>query len=349
MRSKINYDEIVIFKGIAIIGLLVLHIHPPLINAAMTHALKNAVSHYSMEIFMFSSGFLFGISKLKISSFADYYALVVKKFKRLMVPYFVISGIILLLKFITQQFVTLLHPVEHDFWRHLLFNPVSGFNTFLWFLYILFFVFLIFPVFLKIFHNSLVLYLIILTLYLIPLPEFSYFNHYLLRWGLLFFCSGYLFSRCKLESINVYSLYLCIFLFVLVVSLISQKELIMDFMQILIGYKLADNMLKLLVVLMGTFSFYCLSGVLKKYKNPLSQMLKYLGTNSASIYLLHTISISSVRIICIDILGFKESLFPLISIIIFISGIMFPVLIVKHIINKFDLLPPLILGVKKLS
>jgi len=328
-------------------GLIVLHMHPPLINAAITQSLKDILGQFSMEIFMVASGFLFGIARLEIYSLSDYSAFITKKFKRLMVPYFVLAGIILLLKFPAQQFVTLFSPVTHDFWKHIFFDPVGGFATFLWFLYILFFIFLIFPILQKILCNSMVLFLFLLIMYLIPIPSFSYFNHYLLRWFILFFYSGYVFSRCKIESVSVYSPYLFIILSVLVVLLTRQRGPVMDSLRILIGYKLANNLLKLIIALMGTFAYYYLSVLIKKYKNPLFHMLKYLGTYSTSIYLLHTISMASIRILCLDILDLNVKLFPLVSVLIFISGIMLPIFITKYIIDKFDILPPLILGVKK--
>ncbi len=321
----------------------------PLINAAITNAITQTIAQYSMEIFMFSSGFLFGISKLEISSFSDYYTFVRKKFKRLIVPYFVLSGIILLFKFTAQHFVTIKNPVKIEFWKYIIFNPFEGFATFLWFLYILFVVFIIFPVLQKILRNPIALFVFIFVIFLMPFPSFSYFNHYSLRRFLLVFYTGYLYSGFKFESINKFSLYLFILVSLTLILLNDQWRPIMHVLKTFTTEYSAYNFMNYIEILLGTFVFYYLSVLIKTYKGPLFHITKYLGSYSAPIYLLHTISMGGIRIVCFDVFGMNMSFRPLASILIYLSGIVLPVLITKYIINKYDVLTLVILGVKKVT
>jgi hypothetical protein len=340
-------EEIFVLKGIAIIGVIIMHIYPPLINQSFTHLLKNIFTKFSMEIFMFTSGFLFGYSRSKIQTLSDYMTFVYKKFKRLMIPYFVLSGIILLLKSIAAGYVTLRSPVNQDFWKHIIFNPIGGYATFLWFLYFLFLTFLTFPILLKIIRNHSLLLTLLLVASLIPIPQFFYFNHELYRWFLFFFCSGYVYSYMQRESFNRYGMYLFIPIFGLSMILSEYRDSAADVLSVYMHHYSAVQLLKVMIVLLGSLAYYFLSLYIKKKMNPVSYFMKYLGMYSASIYLLHTISMGLVRIFFIDVLNISDRLYPFVSIIIFLTGFIGPVLITKYLINKFVILPPLILGVKK--
>lgn len=112
---------------------------------------------------------------------------------------------------------------------------------------------------------------------------------------------------------------------------------------------ITSSLFRFLLVYLGLLTYYYLSIFIKKRRNYLFYVLKYLGMCSASIYLLHSISMGAVRVLLIDVIQLNEKLYYLISILIFISGIILPILITKYIINKFEILPPLILGVRRSS
>jgi fucose 4-O-acetylase-like acetyltransferase len=348
IKNKTILEEIYVLKGIAIIGLIIIHLNPPLINLSISRLLVlKIIGTFAMPMFIFASGFLYGLSRLEVTSFADYISFVAKKFKRLMVPYLVMSCLILVLKYFATKLVSIQYMVDKDFWKYMLFNPVKGFAAFLWYLYVLYFVFLIFPILKKLVRNSFVLFLLILSIYLIPIPQTFYFNHGLIRGFLIYFCLGYLFSYCKFEIINVYIHYLFILFLGLLVILSVKRESIADVLNIFMNHDVVNKVFKIIMVSVGVLTYYYLSLLIKRYENLLFHLLRYIGVYSASIYLFHTISIGIVRIFFIDILGMKENLFALISVFGFICGIVFPILITKYFLNKFEILPNLILGVKK--
>ena len=98
-KSKTYLDEIDVLKGIAIIGVIILHMYFPLVNNSIHNILKIIFVQFSMPIFMFASGLLFGFSRSEISSFSNYITFVTKKFKRIIVPYLVLSGFIIIIKY----------------------------------------------------------------------------------------------------------------------------------------------------------------------------------------------------------------------------------------------------------
>jgi peptidoglycan/LPS O-acetylase OafA/YrhL len=341
-------EEINILKGIAIIGVIIKHMQITFINQSANSFFMNIFAEFYMEIFMFASGFLFGFSRVEISSLDDYVAFIKKKFKRLMVPYFVISGVIFATKLIASKITTLYFPVSTDFWKYLLFNPVGGFATFLWFLYFLFATFLVFPVMQKLIKNSFLLWTLLLSACLIPIQPFFYFNPGLLRWFLLFFCAGYIYSNMNYEAINEYSKYLCLLTFALLGILVVSGDSIAGYLSVYINNYTVEQFLRIIIILLGTLAYYYLSVYIIKRKNFLFHVMKYLGTYSTSIYLLHTIAMGAAIYLFINVLQLSDNLYPEISVVIFLTGFIAPVLVTKYIINKFQCLPPLLLGIKRL-
>lgn len=183
----------------------------------------------------------------------------------------------------------------------------------------------------------------------IPIPEFFYFNHRLFIEFLLYFYLGYLYSHYKCDTYNLYSLYLGILFLGLSVVFFIQRESISGILNMFLNNYAVHVLVNFLMSLIGIMTYYYLSVVVKNSQSRLFRMLKKIGTYSAAIYLFHSISMGAVRIIFVDIFNLNSNFYPLISIILFISGIVLPILIVKYIIKKFPILPPLILGVDKCS
>jgi len=350
LKNKTFLDEIYVLKGIAIIGVVILHLYVSLISDSFYYLSVKIIAQFSIPMFMFTSGFLYGYSRTEVSDLSNYIDLIIRKFRRLMVPYFIISGIIIILKYLAESHVALIFPVDQNFWKYLLFNPIKGFAPFLWYLYVLFIVLLIFPLLNRIIQNSSFLLLLIFILYIIPIPEFFYFNHELIRGFLLLFCLGYICSNRWFDKINLFGPYLFIISLVLLVIIIMWEETINVAMSNIFGHNNIMSLLfKLLSECLALLTYYCFSILITKRCNWLARGLKYLGMYAASIYLLHSISMGAVRIVFIDILQPNENLYYLISILLFISGIIVPVLITKYIMNRSKTLSLLILGVRSNS
>jgi fucose 4-O-acetylase-like acetyltransferase len=352
MKNKTVLDEIFVLKGAAITGLIVLHTYLPVINASFHNALLKIIGSYAMPIFMFSSGFLFGFSRLKISSLPDYKAFVMKKFKRLMIPYFTIWGLYITAEFSAEffsGFTSLDYSVDRSFWKYILFYPSKGTALHLWFMYHLFFVFLSFPLLKSIFRSSLLILFLIFLFYIIPVPQFSFFNHGAFRQFLLIFYLGYLYSHIHMEIIIKYSKYLCVLLPGILIILSNQKPAIADTLNLYMNSYTANKLFSLLMTFLGIIFYYNLTLFITRYKLPSFSLLKHLGIYSVAIYLFHHGSLVMTRIILINVLQFSSEYYPFLSIIIFISGIIFPVMLAKHIIFKSRILSSSLLGAEKAS
>lgn len=102
---------------------------------------RETIYTFHMPLFMFVSGFLCVKSIDKTS----YLKFLHKKFLRLMLPYFVTSIIILVIKLCSEKYLPVEHPVRfHDF-LEILWLPKAGY--FLWFVYALWWMMMIAPVF----------------------------------------------------------------------------------------------------------------------------------------------------------------------------------------------------------
>jgi len=348
-RDRPILYEIYILKGIAISGLIVLHTYLPIINPPTYKLILKIIGPYAMPIFMFASGFLFGFSRTEIYSSLDYALLIRKKFRRLMIPYFVVWGIYITAEFgmeIASSFTSLNYRVDRDFWKYILFYPSKGTALHLWFLYHLFLVFMAFPLLKRFLRNHFLLFLSISILYIAPIPKFSYFNHNALREVFMFFCLGYLYSLWRFEDINRYSKYLSIISLGLLILLSRERLVLRESLEAFLNPYTAKRILKLVILSLGVLFYYYLSVSIKAYKI-LSNLLGYLGVYSAPIYLFHHISLVSARILLVNVLNPDRVLFPFVSIAIFLSGIILPVLFTNHIIKRFEVLPPLLLGVRK--
>lgn len=300
-----------------------------------------------MHIFMFISGFLLGYSRYKIGSLSDYFNFIEKKFNRLIVPYLSISAIILIIKFTVGSFVPLRLQIENDFWKDVLFYPYGGYATFLWFIYVLFIIFLIFPVFQRIFRKPVLLLLFFAAIYYPPLHFRSYFSAGLVTHYILFFYIGYLYAKADLEKINSRYEYFGLISFLLFSLLILYKMPIISGLNEAGAYAISNKLYIQLRGITGVFTFYYLSVLITKKIRPLYYLMSYIGVYSAAIYFLHTIFMGAVKNIFLQ-LPFETPVF-MNNLLMVLAGIIFPILAVKFITNKNELLSRVLLGVRKIA
>ena len=348
MTNKETLYELNALKGIAIIGVVIIHLPVQLVSMSPMSSLLSLINKFQsfMPVFIFVSGFLFGYSNTNINSIKNYYTFIQRKFKRLMVPYFVLSMIVLMLKYTGNKYFVLQHPVGIDFWKYLLFNPMRGFAAFLWFIYVLFIIFMIFPVMNKVIKNPWLLLLAILILYFYPTHQ-MYFELHLVKQYLIYFYVGVLFSHYKFNVTSIRTIYSSIVLFIAFVFLLLQAELVVDLMNNILNDDTSQRLYRLSFNLTGALSLYYLFLLSSIKKTYLFRMFSYLGIYSSSIYLLHTIVIGPVQLLMFQFLKINENMYLIIALLILLSGVFMPILIAKHFIGKRRLLCQLILGVNK--
>ena len=149
-------------KAICIILVVVGHYIPA--NAPGWYvALHDIIYTFHMPLFMFASGYVYIATKKDVA----YGSFLLRKFRRLMVPYLVTSVIVITIKLLTQVVMSVDNPVGIMSYLRMFYLPEAGY--FLWFIWALWWMFVIVPL-LKTKASRLVFFLICLVLHYIPLP-----------------------------------------------------------------------------------------------------------------------------------------------------------------------------------
>lgn len=157
MQRLLNFD---IAKALCIILVAIGHFIP---DYAPTWYLKfwHWIYSFHMPLFMFASGFIY-IAFKKEESYSSF---IQKKLKRLMIPYFVVSTIIISIKLLSQNAAYVENPVSTLSFLNMLYKAEAGY--FLWFVWALFTYFLITPFF-KTKLSRYMLFFIAILLHYIP-------------------------------------------------------------------------------------------------------------------------------------------------------------------------------------
>ena len=194
-------SDIDIAKGICIILVVIGHYIPA--NPPQWYlSLIDVIYCFHMPLFMYASGYIYHATQKPVK----YKTFILKKAKRLVIPYILVSWFIIIIKLLTEKNMYVEHPVSLSSFYEILYVPSAGY--FLWFVYVLFLIFLIIPIFntpLKI--NFLLL--VSLIWLILPVQTTGLFCIAPLKSHLFYFVSGCFFSqyqsviRYKLGNIHV--------------------------------------------------------------------------------------------------------------------------------------------------
>lgn len=140
----INMQRIVLFdiaKALCIVLVVVGHYFPE--NSPVWYeCLNKLIYSFHMPLFMFASGFIYMATKKEGESYSKF---LVKKLKRLMLPYVVVSVIVISIKMLTEKHASVENPVTAYAYIKMLYFPEAGY--FLWFIWALWWMFVIAPLF----------------------------------------------------------------------------------------------------------------------------------------------------------------------------------------------------------
>lgn len=140
MNFAKRYETIDIAKAIAIILVAIGHFEMKP-EPDFYRSLRTIIYTFHMPLFMFASGFLC-VATWKPQSYQNF---IFKKFRRLMIPYFVTSIIIIAIKLVTASVLPVDNPVAPIDFITMLWLPKAGY--FLWFVYALWWMMMIYPIF----------------------------------------------------------------------------------------------------------------------------------------------------------------------------------------------------------
>lgn len=162
MESRLTYIDIA--RGICIILVVIGHLVPPG-SPEWYVTVHDIIYCFHMPLFMYVSGYVYRYFRKPI----PYKRFLTKKIKRLMIPYFLVSILIICIKLVAERGLYMENPVDLSAFYKMCYLPSAGF--FLWFVYVLFMIFLIMPFFNT---NRKINVLLVLSLILLLLPvEFT--------------------------------------------------------------------------------------------------------------------------------------------------------------------------------
>lgn len=151
-----------IARMVCIILVVIGHYDPSNAPVQYNNLLK-VIYTFHMPVFLFISGYLYIVTRREEETFA---AFIIKKIKRLAIPYLVTSTIIITIKLLTQGSARVDHPVTALSYLRMFYLPEAGY--FLWFIIALMMMFMI------VFHfksrtSRLVLLVVSFAISLLPL------------------------------------------------------------------------------------------------------------------------------------------------------------------------------------
>lgn len=138
MASRLTYIDIA--RGICIILVVIGHFMPSG-SPGWYVTMRDIIYCFHMPLFMYVSGFVYRRYQKPV----PYKEFITKKFKRLMIPYFLISLLIIGIKLVVERNMLVENPVQFSSIYEILYRPSAG--VFLWFVYVLFLIFLLIPFF----------------------------------------------------------------------------------------------------------------------------------------------------------------------------------------------------------
>lgn len=319
--------ELNIARGIGIFLVVLGHSFPDetFNNIFLLKYTHKFIFSFHMSLFFFLSGF-FAIKIYDICNLKEYKSFVIKKFRRLMVPYFVITLLAIPVKILMSKFA--LRPIGiSKLIIDVFFYPWNNPIMFFWFIYTLFFIFILSSIFIKIPIKYMLLATFILSL--IPFKYVGLFN---------------------ISGILQYAVYFYLGMFIMryykdIIAIGNKKVIITISFIALIALNLLnidDNQTSKVIFFVtsniGIVMCITISYVLRD--NYAGKIFNTLGDYSYDIFLFSWFFQCAARILFYQILKFD---YNVVIIFMFISGFL-PIVLSKYILNKSNILSELLLG-----
>lgn len=274
---------------------------------------------FHMPLFMAISGYTYMVSK-KAKSYTSF---IIGKIKRLMVPYFFTSAIIVLLKLLMQRYMYVQNPIKWDSIEKIFYLPEAGY--FLWFIWALWWIFVIIPFF-KTRKNRSILFVISLFCSFIPCHLTEIFCIQQTKQFMVFFLVGVLFYDWK-EYIKLRTQ-------MQPIIFVTCIYLILEIMYIY-GYTWTGYIIPYIAI----YAFFLVAMNTENcIPKKISDFLLKISSASYIIYLFHTTFEGLVKSILIK---FSSSIvadyYIILTIIAIVIGLMAPMLLYKYIFSEFKI------------
>lgn len=330
MTSKLKKERnyvVDIARAICIVLVVFYHYIPS--NAPSWHLLVNDVLlPIRMPLFLFISGYIYMYYNKKKN---DYWAFVGTKFKRLIIPYFVISTIIISIKLMTQSGGDVDAPVSLFSYVEMFYKPSAAF--FLWFIWALFVIFLVVPFF-KTRTSRVVLFLVTMIVSFLPVQAPEIFCLKQLKFYSMYFMAGVVWCDYCDMLVKLYKIpsWIVLLLFVMLQCVYLNVE----------EGVIYEVLFKLILPALGVAIVFYLSNWLNNCSTIKTALVDF-STKTYVIYMFHTIFMgftkAIVRKVPFLVNPENEVGYTLGVIIVITSGVVCPVLlygfIKKYRVTRF--------------
>lgn len=285
--------------------------------------LHDTIYVFHMPLFMFASGYIYNATRREDVGYGQF---LLKKIKRLMIPYVVTSVIIISIKLLTQSNAYVENPVTWGSYIAIFYSPSAGY--FLWFVWALWWMFVVLPLF-KTRASRMLLFFVALLLALMPVELTRMFCLQEFKQMLVYFMLGVV--SCDFKQYVSFDRYQWSGLVMFVISLFLIDSNVLDCDK---GY------LRMLGACCGIVMIIQLSAYLEQYAR--SSRLKWLMQVSASsyiIYLFHTtfegFAKSVVHKMPMLNDGDNVLLFSVSVIAVVCCGVVAPIVLHKYVLQRY--------------
>lgn len=313
-----------IAKAICIILVVIGHYIPS--NSPSWYIIIHDIIYtFHMPLFMFASGYIYIATKKEIS----YTTFIKKKLKRLMIPYFSTSIIIITIKLLTQKSMNVENPVTIFSYVKMFYMPEAGY--FLWFIWSLWWMFIIIPL-IKTpkMHSAFFLLCLIITFIPFTLPNEFCFEQckkmfVFFMFGILSFENKYL-KRLISEFKPTQTIIISLLFFIAEIIFFTSPHYIVSR---IISFLLPYIGILFVIEISKIISQYCITSK--------DNFLMIISASSYIIYLFHTTFEGFAKAIFEKILSANANTqyFVLEAIIIITMGITLPIVFHKYILKRW--------------
>ncbi len=327
-----QWHWILIAKGIGILLVVIGHFNPS-VTPQWYRSLIEVVYSFHMPLFFLLSGFLYVYAKQALGP------LILNKLRRLVVPFISIGAIFFAVKWIVGRYATLDHPIGPSSILDLFLSPATSYMPLLWFMHALFLMFIAFVPLRAILRSTSLVMLVVVVLNTVWLPEGVASLHKILAHFPFFIAGIWLRESGQLDLIRKAGWFrigiTCAILFGLIYWFGYSEAVYLD----AIAYPI-----RLALGLLGAMVVITISQRLDLANGRIAKVAGIAGLYSMTIYLLHTLFESGVRIIAFQRLHLGPEYFVVIAITAIAIGMIMPLLLEKYVLRKFGLTRKLILG-----
>lgn len=329
--KKQYFTEINIMRGMAVLCVVIGHSFNPTEQPTILGFVKSFVYCFHMPAFFFISGFLEGEKRRSLSEKRQ---AIIKKIKRLMVPYFFLTLVTAILKLVFGAFAR--NPLNY---ATLVVDVLIGRNNpngGLWFLYALFVISVFGIIFDNIDRSILTgVMVVVYVLNTLVLKQSGYIVGFFLSYAWIYF-SGCIVRKYFYDKLKGSELVVSV-KGMIITAVVSIGYIVLAFVKV---YEIQSWILSTIVTIIGVVLLFIIA-LQTEHSHYGEKLWMLLGDYGMDIYMIGYYVQQAIFVVCGKIIGLDYLIYAWLMLIL---GLIAPVLLSKYIVRKNRMLSMLILG-----